>query len=119
MAVDNTVDRCKADAGTREVRLQMKTLERCEQPFRMSHVESGPVIAHEVGGEAVSVGDAELDYSLGDARAEFPRISEQVLKDYLEKLTIALANYSVGDQGSYGSLRVCMLKFGGNDPGQL
>src|SRR5689334_19100467 len=61
VAMGEPRDGGQADAGAGELGLCVEALEDAEEFVAVGHVEAGAVVADEVGGLAVVVGDAELD----------------------------------------------------------
>ena len=71
MALDNPLDRRKADAVTGELALVMQPLERPEQLVHVLLVEAGPVVTDE---ELHRI-TAELDPRVHRAAGEFPCVA--------------------------------------------
>ena len=68
MPANDPVDRRQPDAGALEFRRRMQALKHAEQLRRIGHVETGAVVAHEIGARLV-VSDADFDPRLGAACA--------------------------------------------------
>src|SRR6187399_989625 len=78
VVAQNALHDGEADAGTIELLLGVKALERLAQAARVAGVKAATVIPHKVNGLAALLATAKLDASAGLFAAEFPGVAQKV-----------------------------------------
>ena len=110
MAIDDSLHGRQADARARELAGGMQPLEDAEQFVRISHVEPGPIIAHEECSVRCKC-RTDLNSGLRQFAGEFPGIAQQILKGHPQQMFISLGFQILRNDELHGALGVGRAQF--------
>src|SRR5581483_9391776 len=110
VAPDDPLHRGEADARTGEIVRMVKPLKGAEQLRLIRRIESGPVVAHEVG----AIVAAKFYARGGMFRGELPGISEEILQHYAHQVGVAVVLQIRRDDEFHRALRLRAPQIVGN-----
>jgi len=90
MAADNPLGSGQTNAGALELIDMMETLENSEEFVSVCHIETDAVVADEKDRVIVMQERTELDYGPGTRATKLDSIGEEIGKDLLDEVRIAL-----------------------------
>ena len=119
MPLNHALDRGQADAGAAKLALIVQPFEGGKQIGGARHVESCPVVPHEIGSRAVALRQgAKFNPRPRALGRELPRVANQILQHHSQQPRVALDGQPLGNDPIHQAVRVFLLQFSRDGFGQ-